>query len=68
MTKTAFRTRSLEEMVHDPAVGPARAYNAYYGGHGNLPEQKFPGEHYEVLGLEGLDEDVATYIKENCSR
>lgn len=57
---------TLESMVR--RLGHARAYNAYFAVHGELPEQKFPGEHHEVLDLDGLDEDVGHWIKSNCSR
>ncbi len=45
--------------------GTAKALNAIYGGYGKLPEEKFPGEFHEAVGLKELDEDVETHIRAN---
>lgn len=57
---------SLDSMVK--RLGHARGYSAYFAVHGSLPDQKFPGQHHEVVGLNDLDEDVEHWIKLNCTR
>ena len=49
-------------------VGIVAALNAHFAVHGTLPDQRFPGEFHEAVGLPELDERVETLIKQNCER
>lgn len=56
---------TFEEIVE--RSGQIAAMNAWFGAHGNLPDEKVPGEYYEALGDPCLGEDVEAYIKSNFS-
>jgi len=49
-------------------VGLVAALNAHFAAHGRLPDQRFPGEFHEAVGLPELDEQVETLIKRDCER
>jgi len=66
MPDTETKIKSFEEM--EKASGPVAAANAYFSVHGNLPEEKFPGQWHELVGDQDLGEDVETWIKNNCPR
>jgi len=51
----------------EEASGTVAAANAHFGAYGNLPEEKFPGQWRELLGVAELDADVETWIKKNGS-
>lgn len=65
MPEIENKIRSFEEM--EEASGTVAAANAHFGAYGNLPEEKFPGQWRELLGVAELDADVETWIKKNGS-
>lgn len=62
---TEIKLKSFEEMEKES--GPVAAANAYFGAHGKLPEEKFPGQWRELLGFADLGEDVESWIEQNGS-